>query len=85
MGRMSDDALLEALPAADWPEDWTADPSGRSNSSQAFEGLVGEVAQIIRAGSGCCLDPGWTQSTARMIVARLAHVHHLAPPPPGAV
>lgn len=63
-----------------WAEDWTADPvTGLSNTSQRYQDLVAEVDALMRGGGGHCLSPQWTRSTAALIMARLAHVHHLAP------
>lgn len=59
--------------------DWTTNrKTGRTNSSQTFERLCGEVEELIR-GSANSLIAGDAGSVARLIVAQLAHVHHLAP------
>lgn len=56
--------------------DWTIDPeTHRSNSSPEFLALIDEVARLIRwmhVGDD-------SRDTARLIMAQLAHVHHLAP------
>jgi hypothetical protein len=57
------------------PRDWTVGSDGRSNSSPAFDQTVEVVRQILldhRLGQ----DPG---STARLIVAQLAHVYGFGP------
>lgn len=59
--------------------DWTTDPkTGASNSSEEFTELVDTVARILRNGS-THLDPAWAASTARLVMAQLAHVHGLSP------
>lgn len=59
--------------------DWTIDPkTGQSNSSDAFIALCNEVERLIR-GDAHALISGNAGSTARLIVAQLAHVHGLAP------
>lgn len=59
--------------------DWTADPeTGRSNSSPLFQGLTDEVARLIRSEAHALLN-GRADQAAAMIVAQLAHVHHLVP------
>jgi hypothetical protein len=61
------------------PADWTVDPeTGRTNSSPLFQGLVDEVARLIRSEAHALLS-GRADRAAAMIVAQLAHVHHLAP------
>lgn len=63
--------------------DWTIDPhSGKLNSSRAFVTLCDEVESLIRADAHA-LIAGNAGSTARLIVAQLAHVHGLAPPSEG--
>lgn len=55
--------------------DWTCDKHGRANSSEPFERCVDRVAELIanhRIGD----DP---RSTARLIMAQLAHLNGLAP------
>ena len=67
-----------AIPRADW----TVDPeTGRSNSSERFRELVQEVTRLLADGPGWVFRPEWVASTAALIVAQLAHVHHLAPTP----
>lgn len=58
--------------------DWTAIEEGSSNASPEFVYLVGEVGKLIR-GSSHSLIRGNTDGVARLIMAQLAHVHHLAP------
>jgi dihydroneopterin aldolase len=59
--------------------DWTADPeTGRSNSSPLYRSLCHEVEQLIR-GDAFNLIGGRADMTAELIMAQLAHVHHLAP------
>lgn len=59
--------------------DWTVDPkSGRSNSSPLYEMLVSEMACIIRDDARSLLN-GNAESTARLILSRLAHCHKLRP------
>lgn len=58
--------------------DWTCDNTGRSNSSQKFQRLCDDVERMIR-GDAHSLIAGNAQSTARLIMAQLAHVHGLAP------
>jgi hypothetical protein len=59
--------------------DWTRDPeTGRSNSSLKFELLVETVAGLIRSDAHTLMS-GNAESTARLIMAQLAHVHKLAP------
>jgi hypothetical protein len=56
-------------------KDWTTGDDGRSNSSEAFQALVEQVARLLanhRLGDE-------VRDTARVIVAQLAHVHGLAP------
>lgn len=58
--------------------DWTADASGRSNSSPLFEAMIEEVARLIRQEAHFLLQ-GDTESVARLIMAQLAHKHGLGP------
>jgi hypothetical protein len=58
--------------------DWTADAEGRSNSSEAFNALVGHVEQLIR-NSATHLIAGRADMVAGLIVAQLAHKHGMAP------
>jgi hypothetical protein len=58
--------------------DWTTDRGGRSNSSKRFEKLCDEVEAIIRSDAHSLIG-GYAGSTARLIMAQLAHVHGLAP------
>jgi hypothetical protein len=58
--------------------DWTVGRNGRTNSSKEFNEAVAEVYDVLsshRLG-------GDLAHTARLIVARLAHVRHLAPREP---
>ena len=60
--------------------DWTTDPeTGRSNSSPQFQALAAEVEGLLRRSGGLSLSPQWAASTARLIVAKLAHEHGLTP------
>jgi hypothetical protein len=59
--------------------DWTVDPeTGRSNSSPLFQALTDEVARLIR-GEAHALLAGRADIAAQLIMAQLAHVHHLVP------
>jgi hypothetical protein len=58
-------------------KDWTADETGRSNSSKEFLEAVAEVTRLI-CNHSLGDDP---ETTARLIVARLAHVHGMTVPP----
>lgn len=59
--------------------DWTVDPaSGRSNSSDEFEGLCRAVERLIR-DSAHDLISGDAGTVARLIMAQLAHKHGLGP------
>jgi len=62
-------------------DDWTIDPeTGRPNSAPLFRALVDEVERLIRDGAaGSVLRPEWVRGKAGLIMAQLAHVHHLAP------
>jgi hypothetical protein len=61
--------------------DWTADPeTGRSNSSPLYRDLCAEVERLIR-GDSHKLIAGRAGDTVGLIMAQLAHVHHLAPVP----
>ena len=60
------------------PKDWTCNAEGRSNSSYEFIKLCHEVEHIIRDDAYQLIN-GDVASTARLIMAQLAHVHHLAP------
>jgi hypothetical protein len=60
--------------------DWTRDDTGRSNSSILFNDIVDDVVRMIR-NEGASLIMGYTHGVARGIVARIAHVHGLAPQP----
>ena len=58
---------------------WTDNPkTGRSNDSPLFEELVVDVESIIRRDAHTLINGG-ANSTARLIVAQLAHRHGLAP------
>jgi len=62
-------------------EDWTLDlETNRVNSSETFMNLTNEVQVLIR-NSAYSLIAGDTYGVARLIMAQLAHVHHLAPVP----
>ena len=61
--------------------DWTV-KDGRSNSSDKFIEIVGHVANLMRDNGGHCLDASWAASTARLIVAQLAHEYDFAPGEP---
>lgn len=66
--------MTELTPAADW----TTDPeTGRSNYSARFRALATEVEGILRRSGGLSLSPQWAASTARLILAQLAHQHGL--------
>jgi hypothetical protein len=56
---------------------WT-ERDGRSNASELFQKLAGEVARLLR-GSAHDLINGNADSVARLVVAQLAHVHKLGP------
>ena len=60
---------------------WTSH-EGRENSSTEFRKLCIEVDHLIREDGGWHLDPRWTGRLACLIMAQLAHVHHLAPVTP---
>lgn len=65
--------------AAEIRDDWTIDPeTGRSNSSELFRELCGEVEAVIRQ-SAHGLIAGRADQVAGLIMAQLAHVHHLIP------
>jgi hypothetical protein len=59
--------------------DWTCDEEGRSNSSATFEAICDHVEGLIRNDAHSLIG-GRADMTARLIVAQLAHVHHLTPP-----
>lgn len=59
-------------------KDWTTH-KGRANSSPKFKKLVGEVARLIKSNGGHCLDEGWVEGTAQLVMAQLAHVHGVKP------
>lgn len=58
--------------------DWTCDEDDRANSSEKFLSLVKAVSRLIIDDARMLLL-GRAESTARLIVAQLAHVHKLAP------
>lgn len=58
--------------------DWTSDENGRSNSSETFCKLCDEIERLIRNDAHSIVS-GNAGSTARLIMAQLAHVHGLAP------
>lgn len=59
-------------------ENWTCDSKGRSNSSAKFEYLCDEVERLIRSDAHSLIS-GNAGSTARLIMAQLAHKHGMAP------
>lgn len=59
-------------------KDWTIN-RGRTNSSVRFLDLVDDVSSVLRGNGGQCLDAGWCYRMATLIVARMAHLHGLAP------
>jgi hypothetical protein len=65
--------------------DWTTNAEGVSNSSREFEEIVHAVERLIRNDALYRLIAGRADATARLIVAQLAHVHHLAPCSPDVV
>lgn len=65
----------------DKPLHWTCNENGVSNSSKEFQRLCDEVERLIRADAHSLIS-GNADSTARLIMAQLSHVHGLAPPPP---
>lgn len=59
--------------------DWTiCTKTGRANSSERFEEISRAIESIIR-GDATTLIAGRAGQTARLILARLAHEHGLAP------
>lgn len=60
--------------------DWTA-ALGRSNTSEEFKALCAEVERLIRDDAHT-LVAGHAERTAGLIMAQLAHVHHLRPATP---
>lgn len=61
--------------------DWTVAPeSGRSNSSKQYLALTEEVSRLIRGEAFSLMNgkPG-ADSVAALIMAQLAHKHHLVP------
>ena len=65
--------------AAEIRDDWTIDPeTGRSNSAPEFVRLCAEVEGLIRQ-SAHSLIAGRADLVAGLIMAQLAHIHHLAP------
>jgi len=59
--------------------DWTVDPeTGRSNSSEEFNHLAGEVERLIRS-EAFSLIAGRADRTAALIIAQLAHKHGMEP------
>ena len=76
--------MTETAPGSlpyDREADWTIDPeTGRSNSSPLYRSLCAEVERLIRDGAaGSILRPEWVRGKAALVMAQLAHVHHLAP------
>jgi transcriptional regulator with GAF, ATPase, and Fis domain len=57
---------------------WTTRDDGYSNASPAFMRICSEVERLIRSDAHS-LIAGKADSTGRLIVAQLAHVHGLAP------
>ena len=75
---MSTEATAAEI-AAEIRDDWTIDPgTGRSNSSPEFVRLCAEVERLIRQDAFKLIG-GRADLTAGLIMAQLAHVHHLAP------
>jgi hypothetical protein len=64
---------------------WTTSEDGRENSSYEFTKLMIAVERLLLEGCGRALDPAWVSAKAGLIMAQLAHVHHLAPVPPAAL
>ena len=62
--------------------DWTIGPGGRTNTSAEFEALVYVVEQLIRNSAHTLISGGGPKEVARLIVAKLAHVHGLRLPEP---
>lgn len=58
--------------------DWTIGPHNKSNTSQTFNVLVADIERIIRNDAASLLS-GRADSTARIIAAQIAHVHHFVP------
>jgi hypothetical protein len=72
-------AALRREVLADIAQDWTINPeTGRSNSSEQFRRLVGEVASMLRAEFRV-LDERAVWAAAGLIMAQLAHEQGLAP------
>lgn len=61
-----------------WKTHWTSSAEGITNSSPKYLELVAVVEQLIRQDAHMLIS-GRADITARMIVARLAHAHGLAP------
>jgi len=67
------------VPPTNQIPDWTADPrTGTPNQSAVFFAAASDVESILLA-NGYRLLNGQVYTVARLIVAQLAHVHHLAP------
>lgn len=60
--------------------DWTV-KDGRTNSSDEFERIADEIERLIRNDSYMLIS-GRADNTARLILAQLAHVHHMRPVTP---
>ena len=58
--------------------DWTQNWEGKSNCSPMFENLRSKVEEIIR-DNGYALANNDAGGVALIIMANLAHVHHLVP------
>ncbi len=59
-------------------KNWTQDSEGRENSSPEFLRLCREVERLIRQDAHM-LIAGRAGQTACLIMAQLAHVHHVGP------
>lgn len=59
--------------------DWTTNSEGRANASAKFLHLKDRIAQLINNDTGYILALGRADSLAGLILAQLAHVHHLIP------
>ena len=62
------------------PREWTQGEDGSANSSAKFTWLAHQIADMIQA-SAYDLLKGHTLRVARVILAKLAHEHGLAPDP----
>jgi hypothetical protein len=57
---------------------WTS-YEGRENSSPEFKRLCDEVSLLLASNGGSSLSRSWADWMGGLIMAQLAHVHHLAP------